>query len=210
MTIELMDFERRRQTWIAGIMMIVLILFVAWMYPKDADGNSDRENAPERVQEGILWLVTPPNGADAETVRRYHGSRAYEDAHYRQRLSYAFLKTSREFDIPVWLLVGIGYRESVFRMDEVGDAGGSLGMMQVCEQGRRACREYCGELETLEEHALCGACWLDKGRQWCGDLEGGLSAYINGNCELETVKAKRAYKIRMKLVSLLEERFGKI
>ena len=132
------------------------------------------------------------------------------NGHYRrtvdnqeaQELARAFESASLKFKIPVGLLVAIGYRESVFRMEnQIGDDGKSHGLMQVGRKGRRDC--FC-DMDTLQGQINCGACWLNKGRSWCKSLDGGLCAYINGECECKTVNSQRAFLIRKRIAEGLK------
>lgn len=126
---------------------------------------------------------------------------------YIYELSEAFRSTSSKYNIDVNLLISIGYRESVFRMGEIGDRGKSLGIMQVGKQGRRACA--C-DMTTVYGQIECGACWLDKGREWCGSIEGGLTAYACGKCEPVNGLTRRAVNIRFRLVEMLKEFESKV
>jgi len=119
------------------------------------------------------------------------------------KLEKAFHNASQKYNIPVKLLITIGFYESSFKPGAVGDGGNSLGIMQVGKQGRRACK--CSIHDGIQGEINCGACWLDKGRSWCGDLDGGLKAYINGSCTLKSYTAKQAYKRRLKTWGLLKK-----
>lgn len=183
--------------------LLILSVLMACEYAL-SNGKSD----VEKVSAGILWLVTPNEARIPGRVASYTGTRAYSDPSYRVELAKAFLDAAERYDVSPWLLVGMSYRETVFRMNGIGDGGKSVGLMQVGKMGRRACRDVCGGMETAHEQIMCGACWLDKGRQWCGSLDGGLSAYISGECKLRTVRAKRAFQNRKNLETVLGERFG--
>jgi len=113
------------------------------------------------------------------------------------QLSEAFKKAGGLYNIEPELLAVMAYFETVYRTNLKGDSGKSHGILQVGKQGRRACE--CN-MDTLQGQVDCGACWLDTGRTWCGSLEGGLCAYINGDCKCTTLKSKRAYQRRIKLL----------
>jgi hypothetical protein len=128
------------------------------------------------------------------------------DAGYRAAVASAMVRSAEHFDLPVMLIASIAYHESRYRIDnQVGDEGRSVGMMQVGEQGRRACAPVCGDLSTPQEHTDCGACWLDAGRQWCGDLVGGLTAYICGACEPVNTRCRWALTNRLRLAQQFEK-----
>ncbi len=240
MTIELMDFERRRHVWIAAIMMVVLVFFVGCLYPEPENEEiHEKEEVPvspvkkrlpdtkeilnqkppsdpsipqeiQQISNGIQWLVTPGETREERIIKVYQDTRAFQDSEYRIELAEAFIGAAEKFNFSTWLLVGMGYRESIFRMDEIGDGGKAHGIMQVHGQGHRACALYCKDMSTAREQIECGACWLDKGRQWCGDLDGGLFAYICGGCSTIVHDRRRAFRIRKKLERVLSERFGEV
>ena len=120
---------------------------------------------------------------------------------YVLELAHAFKNASIKYNIDVNLLIAIGYRESIFKMSEKGDNNKSLGIMQVGKQGRKACK--C-DMSSVDGQIDCGACWLDKGRSWCGDIRGGVSAYACGKCEPVNSLSKQAINIKFRLVEMLE------
>jgi hypothetical protein len=150
----------------------------------------------QEVADGILWLVTPEKW---DSLRPYRGTRAATDGEYRLELARAFIAAAERFDLPVYLLVVIGYRESVFRPELAGDQGRSLGLMQVGRQGRRRCKEHCQNPHSVDGGAMCGACWLSAGRDWCGSVVGGLMAYCSGKCKSETPRSRRAMNAKLRL-----------
>lgn len=161
-----------------------------------------------RVAEGIRWLVTPDPDREKKYLRVYADYRVHDDEGYRLELARAFLGAGAEFGFDPWLLVGMAYRESIFRMEEIGDGGKARGMMQVHGQGRKACASHCGDLGTVRQHVDCGACWLDRGRRWCGDLDGALYGYISGRCSTVEQDRRKAHRVRRRLAAMLDERFG--
>ena len=169
----------------------------------DTDTDTDTDTEISAINAAIKWVVTPPERFDES--RPYFGTRAYIEPEYRSELSRAFLKASRRFDLPLALLLATGYRESVYRTFLTGP-GGEKGIMQVGKFGRRKCKEYCGKVTEVEGGIMCGACWLDKGRQWCkGDLLKGLYAYLGGKCESKHPRTIRAFNKRLKLWAKLAE-----
>lgn len=202
-----LPYEKRRRINTGLLWLVFMLAWIGFML-----WNSGAVACPDsmaaRVDAAILWLVTPPETASAETVRRLSESRVAEDHGYRQELAGHFIEAAEHFDLPLWSLVAIGYTESVFRMGEVGDGGRSHGIMQVGRQGRLACREHCGDMGTARQQIFCGACWLDRGRQWCGDLDGGMAAYVGGHCRLRTPGAARAHAKKQKVAAKLAEKFS--
>lgn len=154
------------------------------------------------VADGIRWTVQ-----ETDNLRVYGGgdtTRAHNDPEYRTELEAAFLSASDQYNIPVFLLVAMAYYETIYR-NQVGDDGRSHGIMQVGKMGRSRCK--C-DMGTVHGQINCGACWLDMGRKWCGNLDGGLYAYINGSCNAKNGRANRAFKVRNKMWAELEDRYG--
>lgn len=182
------------------ILLLFLFCIASGPYP---------EYEQAKIEAAILWVVTPPKRFDEKRARPYYGTRAYKDPEYRAELARAFKKAAKHFSLPTPLLMAIGYRESVFRTFLTGP-GGELGIMQVCAYGRRKCKEYCGEIDTVEGGIMCGACWLDKNWTWCdNDLLKGLNAYVSGKCNAPYVRSQRAVKKRLRLWAKLAERLQK-
>lgn len=154
----------------------------------------------ERIKDAILWLVEkePANNP------------VKADPNYLNECAQALDKGAAEYDLPVLLLAGMAYRESVYRPNEVGPAG-ELGIMQVGRMGRRKCRKVCGEMKTASEHINCGACWLRKGVDWCHTLERGVTAYAGGVCKpkpkrvIKAKRIKRVVRIRFNLWNMLTD-----
>jgi len=236
--IEPLEFEKRasrRKGIIVMCAFVAWLVFMLWMFSSGQPANAEQgepalvtpegywepevygctpnihKYEPEdRVTDGILWLVTPALDRKEKILKVYQHKVIADDVAYRYRLANAFIRAGAEFDIDPWLLVGIGYRESIFDMTQIGDGGRAHGIMQVHPQGRKACAEYCGEMNTPWEQISCGACWLDKGRKWCGDLDGGLFGYISGRCTTIEYDRRKAHRIRRNLQRKLTERFGSI
>ncbi len=148
----------------------------------------------------ILFLVTliaclalPVNASDktlAHMIDRLGGDSEALETH--------FIDAAIRYDLPPRLLVAIGFYESNFRVGIKGDQGRSWGLMQVGKLGRRKCK--C-DMTTARGEIFCGACWLDKGRSWCGNLEKGLTAYACGKC-VGNLKTKRKVLKRFKLAKI--------
>lgn len=153
-----------------------------------------------KIMEAIKYTVTPNHRIN---LFPYSGTKAFKDKSYRLELFEAFKKASSHFDLPIGILITIGYRESVFRPHLIG-SNNELGIMQVGEYGRRKCKEYCSEVDTVEGGIMCGACWLDMGRQTCkGDLIKGIRAYISGKCKSNAALTKRVLKQRLQIWTIL-------
>jgi hypothetical protein len=161
-------------------------------------GAPDQE---QQVADGILWLVTPERRS---VDRPYRGGRAAVDPEFRLALSRGFIKAAQYWDLPVYLLVATAYRESVFDPSLAGDWGRSLGLLQVGPQGRRRCKEFCGDVHSIDGGAMCGACWLNEGVDWCGDIAGGTTAYCCGSCKPTSVRCERARDRKLRLLVLLK------
>ena len=101
---------------------------------------------------------------------------------YKQELAEAFLGASSAYKIDVYLLVAIGYRESIFRTTQVGDNGKSLGIMQTGTMARKRC---VFDMDTVQGQILTGACWLSEGRKWCGSIKAGLLLMLLVNVQLQ-------------------------
>ena len=116
----------------------------------------------------------------------------------------SFFEAQNTFDIPALLMVSMGYRESKYKINDIGKRG-EIGVMQVCKMGIKKCKEYCGEMETANEQIMCGGCWFKHGIDWCGSLEGGLNAYLSGKCKPKYVKTFRVRNIRYRIWIKLHE-----
>lgn len=179
------------------LITIATILLIAFAAVCSTDAQRDADLADQ-----IRWLVSKP----VSRIKPHWGTRAMTDADYRLKLARALRVAAERFQLPMLLLSTIAYRETVFRPLEVGDIGRSIGIMQVGIQGRYKCREHCKQIKTVDGGTMCGACWLDKGRQWCGSLRGGLMAYVSGACTAKSVAAQRTYNARVLLWDQLEIR----
>jgi hypothetical protein len=152
----------------------------------------------EHVEDAILYTVS-----NHDNVLKYRYSEkvpAYTDKAYRQELAEAFIVASNAYKIDVYLLVSIGYFETIFR-DLIGDHGRSLGIMQVGIMGRKRC---VFDMSTPQGQILTGACWLNEGRKWCGTTKGALTAYASGKCTAPNANTKRAVSVRFKLAEILK------
>lgn len=170
-------------------MLMLLLLLNLSLIDRTAQAN-------DKICEAIKYTVTPNKDTN---IFPYSGGKAFKNAKYRLELSEAFTEASLHFDLPIGLLIAMGYRESVFRSHLTGP-NGELGIMQVGKYGRKRCKAHCTEVDTVNGGILCGACWLDMGRAWCrGDLIKGLYAYVAGKCESEASLTTRVVTKRLKL-----------
>jgi hypothetical protein len=150
-------------------------------------------NDLEAIENGILWLA-----------RNEPNCRVKKDKNYRKKIALQTLESSEAFNLPPLLITSMQWKESRFYTNREGKLG-ELGLMQVGEEGRRKCEEHCGEMKTIKEQLDCGCCWLDKGVDWCGSLEGGLSAYICGKCKPRYYLSQQSFNSRIRLWEKLKE-----
>lgn len=190
------------------IVIFILICIEASTTEKEEIETEIVYNQPtiEQLERAILWTVTPSETTKEETILIYSGARASKDKEYRIELATAFIEAGKKYNISAGILTSIAYWESVYKQRAEGDGGRSLGMMQTGRQARNACR--CN-MNTIAGQVDCGACWLDRGRSWCGSLKGGLSAYACGRCRFANVKTKYAVKVRVRLAKIMREKFWK-
>lgn len=181
-----MDSEKK----IVIMCFIFLVIVTAVFVSVNADAKTKAT-----LNDVVEWLVEK------------HDVPARNDLKYANKIVNQFKESSETFDLPVELLLVIGYKESKFKMNDVGPYG-EVGIMQVCPMGIRSCKEYCGEMKTIKEQIDCGSCWLDKGRKWCGDIKKGLSAYMTGKCKLSR-RATWKYNKRIELWNKIKEKVGK-
>lgn len=154
------------------------------------------------VEKAIKYTVTPNKNI---SIFPYSGTKVFTDLEYRLKLADAFKKASEHFDLPIGILITIGYRESIFRPGLVGP-NGELGLMQVGKFGRKKCKEYCTEINSIEGGIFCGACWFNMGKQQCkGDLTKAVYAYASGKCTSKSERTKRVVDKRLKLWIILAE-----
>lgn len=114
-----------------------------------------------------------------------------------------------DHDIDPALFVAMAYKESSFEPSARGEIG-EIGLVQVHGKAARGC-----ELDTPEGQAVCGARWLVRVTEECGDrmvndrekclktgsmasCGGGLSAYASGSCSA-TESVARIVRVRLKL-----------
>jgi len=170
--------------------------------------GSAKTAEPMGRDEAILELVKPK--AKYKPYIPYGSKRlkAFRDPVYRSELVEAFEAAANEFDLPANLLIAMSYRETVYRPDLEGPAG-ERGIMQVGSRAIKRCSKYCGDLETIQGGALCGACWLDRGRKACGgDIVGALFSYVSGGCSSQNKNAIYAVQNRLWLWNYLNELTG--
>jgi hypothetical protein len=174
-------------------MVMLLLLLNVLLVPQNI-------HAGDKITDAIKYTVTPNKQTN---LFPYSGTRAFKDESYRLELAEAFKKAASYFDLPIGILIAIGYRESIFRPGLTGP-NDEKGIMQVGKYGRKKCKEYCFEIDTINGGIMCGACWLDMGRQWCkGDLIKGLRAYLSGKCESTAVLTSRVLRQRLKIWTIL-------
>ena len=149
----------------------------------DVDTNMDEQT---RVSAAIAGLLEPTNklrGQDDQIAE----------------IAAALVAAGRAHAIPVMLLVSMAHHETRFRGHLVGGLG-EVGIIQVHGVARRGC-----DLSSVEGQAMCGAAWLRRMADHCGDLESGLTAYAVGACSAEHgSRAFYAVRRRLRLYTRLE------
>lgn len=140
------------------------------------------------IEDAIKWSTS-----EKDDIRIY--GPAPMSVEYQKELTYAFKTAGEKYDIPPLLLVAMSYYETLYR-NLKGDNGRSHGIMQVGTMGRKKCK--CS-MDTVLNQIMCGACWLNMGRNWCGNLQDGLNAYAAGTCKAQNMRTKRAVDIRLKM-----------
>lgn len=193
----------------AFCIVIILFLFIG----RNCSGAEPHGRSLRRLteNEAILHLVTPRAQYRPRLPYSSKKIEAYKDTVYRTKLVEAFRSAAKAFDVPTNLLIAMSYRETVFRPKLVGP-GGERGILQVMPYvaKRKACKAHCGDLQSPEGGALCGACWLAKGRDHCGGLVGGINSYVSGRCNPTSVSAQRATQNRLWVWKYLNELTGTI
>ena len=175
------------------LIMIMIILFIPINSPT-GEGN--------KIEKAIKYTVTPNKNI---SIFPYSGTKVYTDLEYRLKLAAVFKDASIHFDLPIGILITIAYRESIFRPGLTGP-NGELGIMQVGKFGRKKCKEYCTEIDTISGGIFCGACWFNMGKQQCkGDLTKAVYAYASGKCTSKSERTKRIVNKRLKLWIILAE-----
>ena len=124
--------------------------------------------------------------------------------------SKAFFEAQNTFDVPSFMLITIGYYESKYLINAIGDAGRSVGIMQVGPKGRRRCVEYCGDMTTEYQQIMCGGCWLRENINWCGSFERGVTGYACGRCKSKYARTQNAVQRRFEMWYNLDRKVRKL
>ena len=103
-----------------------------------------------------------------------------------------------ETEIDAYTIAGLAYLESSLRLDVTGSRG-EIGLMQVFGAARVGC-----DLTTQIGQLRCGATWLRKCRDLCGDDRGMLTMYATGECRTRKERIKRLIKYRLAFVARLK------
>lgn len=103
-----------------------------------------------------------------------------------------------EEGLPETLLPTIAYLESSFRSDAVGKLG-EVGLVQVHGEAKNGC-----DLETQLGQLRCGAKWLRKAYDACGNWRGAMTMYATGKCATKKERIKRMISYRMRLWETVE------
>lgn len=124
------------------------------------------EAATQRVDRGIRFVLrrSPCWGIAA-------------DSKARRDMAERIVKAAKLHQIPPLLLTVTVKRESSFQSDAIGVSNGEIGLVQVHGLAASRC-----ELETVDGQLECGARWLRKAHDKCGDWRGAVTAYMSGRC----------------------------
>lgn len=123
------------------------------------------------------------------------------DRQRQAQLAKDIVAASEAYSMPPLLLTAIVFRESSFKMSACGKIG-EVGLTQVHGLAAKGC-----DLKTQVGQLKCGARWLKKSYNICGDWRGAFTRYATGR----TCKAKGkghlwwVVESRMKLWKKLEE-----
>ena len=134
--------------------------------PAELDEQDTRDNV-ERVDRAIRYLL-----------RRSPCWGIASDADARRGMAAKIDHAARTHGVPPMLLTVMAKRESSFQPDVVGSSRGERGVLQVHGLAARRC-----DLSTVEGQLDCGARWLRKSFDLCGDWRGAVTAYMSGRCE---------------------------
>jgi hypothetical protein len=200
-----MNHEDKQMILIAACcIIIILVMFVG----RQCQAAEPVEKGISRITraEAIRHLVEPKVKYKYRLPYYSKRIKAYKDEVYRTELVIAFERAAETFDLPVNLLIAIGYRETVFRENEVGPSG-ELGIMQVMPwvTKRRRGREHCSNVQTTEGGIMCGSWWLARARDRCGSVEAAVNAYVSGKCHPTHPRAREAASNRLWLWRYLDK-----
>lgn len=131
----------------------------------------------------------------------YHWPRLEVQKHPERRAEMAsYLAQSAErWDVPLSMLLSMAWFETTFRFDAKGYSRGEVGVLQVHGYATRGCN-----VETRWGAIDCGARWLAKGVEVCGDLPHALVRYGTGKCETDDDHVRVYVRRRLRLQKRLE------
>ena len=139
--------------------------------PAKQDAHDDAvieslESRAKTVDRGIRYLTrkNPCWGIAANSKARH-------------RMAIEIVKAAGRHEIPPLLLAVTVKRESSFQHDVTGSIG-EVGLVQV--HGLAASR--CNDLDSIPGQLDCGAAWLRKSFEVCGDWRGAVTVYMSGQC----------------------------
>lgn len=113
----------------------------------------------------------------------------------RRNMARMIAKAARDHDVPPLLLTVTVKRESSFQPHVVGTSNGEIGVAQVHGLAAKGC-----DLATVPGQLACGARWLRKAHDKCGDWRGAVTAYMSGRC-----KAGKRSKLGKNVTSRLRQ-----
>lgn len=123
-------------------------------------------------------------------------ARVVRDLQYRSEIVAAAFDAGEMYNAPPALLLSMAFHESSYRSDAVGDRG-EIGLLQVGEQARAVC--VCDDIQTPRGQMMCGACWLSRAIDVCGNMDRGLTMYATGSCSSSSAHVARIVQSRIRL-----------
>ena len=175
---------------LAQLVLLAILLIVVAARGNEPVGMTDekievgKDRDVIRIDRGIRYLMRK---APCYGIAIKHDK--------RRKVAAIISTVAKEHGIPPLLLTVTLKRESSFRQDAVGESRGEKGVAQVHGMAARGC-----DLRTLEGQIECGAKWLVRSRQVCGDWRGAMTAYMSGRC-----KAKPGTRLHKAVSSRLKQ-----
>jgi len=133
----------------------------------------------EKVNETIIHILT--KGLPKHRIRPWLKHPLLKRPKDMRRISRAIYEAAKLKDVPIPVLITIGFREGSFRPGSKGGIG-ELSMFQMTKGTAREAKklEPLCDLSTIEGAAICSATWLGHWKERCGDWHGSFSVYATG------------------------------
>lgn len=167
-----------------GESVLLSILFAASMSVSVLlDAKADEQEVDiDNVTRAIKWLL-----------RDAPGRRLAKSEETQREIAEAVFSAGKNHDIPPLLLLAMAHRESSLHLGATGKLG-ERGLMQVHGAAAEGC-----DLDTYGNQVSCGAAWLRRCINECGDIEGGIALYGSGkSCALPR-GSSRAQMVRSRI-----------